>query len=94
MSRAADRQMWVNVWVLPLPVWPYRRRVAATPVVVGESLRVVVVVVSMCVEPPPMVPLLELDATDEEGPNEGEDEGVGVMALAQAACTMGATASR
>ena len=71
MSRAADRQMWVNVWVLPLPVWPYRRRVAATPVVVGESLRVVVVVVSRCVDPPPVVPLLEFDATDEEGSSEG-----------------------
>ena len=76
MSRAADRQMWVNVWVLPLPVWPYRRRVAATPVVVGESLRVVLVVlvvlvVSLCVDPPPVVPLLEFDATDEEGSSEG-----------------------
>ena len=70
MSRAADRQMWVNVWVLPLPVWPYRRRVAATPVVVGGSRRVVIVV-SLCVDPPPVVPLLEFDATDEEGSSEG-----------------------
>ena len=93
MSRAADRQMWVNVWVLPLPVWPYRRRVAATPVVVGESLRVVVVV-SRCVDPPPVVPLLELDVTDGEGPRDEEEEGHEVVALAQAACTMGATASR
>ena len=93
MSRAADRQMWVNVWVLPLPVWPYRRRVAATPVVVGESLRVVVVVVSRCGDPPPVVPLLELDATDEEGPSKEEEDEVGVVVLAQAACTMGATAS-
>jgi hypothetical protein len=87
MSRAADRQMWVNVWVLPLPVWPYRRRVAA---VVGGSL--LVLSVSLRVNPSPVVQ--RLDATDGEGPREEEEEGVEVVALAQAACTMGATASR